>query len=677
MAQGDLTLPASEQVVAASSTPVTEISYLDAAAFDSPGLLFLSVTADTGTLSASTSTGQAPGSGTASITLSAPYNDVASVLDSLVYSAGPAAGTDTIRFDIWDQFGIESSGSVPVSSSAATIGTADETWTGGVSSDWNTPGNWSGDAVPKRGDSLAIAGGTANAPVLANATLSGETITLSNNATLTLNSVRLDSLLQASGSDSLLIGGALTIAPHGSLGPEQSGTLFVNTAGTAVPIVNRGVIEAPQGSLFTINNGGTQTTAAVSIANRGTLTADGGRISFDFAPPPFGSAPPEQFVNAGSVAVGNGGSLTLNGTFSGNDVAFNGPGALGLQRPQSFAGSTGVSGFGQGDHIDLYGPARGALLGVTNSILSAGTATTIPLAGSYVLGNFISDTIGTPGGQEIIAFAPAGAPSGIAEPDIVAPGTATVAQGATLSLSDVSVTGLGRASNILSVTAGSGTLLMDGASGSGSHTVTVQSGTPDQIAADLATLAYVPAAGATSDVVRISAVPPAPVTTTRAIPLSITEGSGPVLSEPSSTIVSANGSIAVAGSYADSFAQGHPGLLFLGINDICGTLSATDATGNAVAGSGTDSIVVQTDYVDVNAILASLHYAAGPGGGTDTIAFDVWNQAGAESTASSAVTIDPPALPAIATTNLSSAAPATAGTIPTGPTLPTILLPTT
>ena len=123
---------------------------------------------------------------------------------------------------------------------------------------------------------------------------------------------------------------------------------------------------------------------------------------------------------------------------------------------------------------------------------------------------------------------------------------------------------------------------MDGASGSGSHTVTVQSATADQIAADLATLAYVPAAGTSSDVgVVIIAVPPAQVTTTRAIPIAITTGGGPTLTEPASATISANSKVAVGGSYADSFAQSNPGSLFLAIHDSTGTLDATDAAGNA------------------------------------------------------------------------------------------------
>ena len=193
----------------------------------------------------------------------------------------------------------------------------------------------------------------------------------------------------------------------------------------------------------------------------------------------------------------------------------------------------------------------------------------------------------------------------------------------------------------MSISVGSGTLYMTGATGSGTSQLSLGPIPLSQIDADLASLTYVPAAGATSDTVQIQVSPPAPVSANREIPITITPGpGGPTLSEPGSETVTAYGSIAVSGSYSDNFAQHNPGELFIGISDSTGTLTATDASGAAVAGSGSNSIGLSTSYVDVNAILASLHYTAGGGTGSDTIRFQVWNQAGAETTAASIVTID-------------------------------------
>src|SRR5262245_27032524 len=100
-----------------------------------------------------------------------------------------------------------------------------------------------------------------------------------------------------------------------------------------------------------------------------------------------------------------------------------------------------------------------------------------------------------------------------------------------------------------------------------------------------------------------------------------------ILNEPSAETVAPNGTVAVSGGYTDSFAETNPGQLFLGISAGTGTLSATDAAGNPIAGSGTNNIALSIDYAELNAVLQSLHYAAGPDAAMDTINFDVWNQA--------------------------------------------------
>ncbi len=135
--------------------------------------------------------------------------------------------------------------------------------------------------------------------------------------------------------------------------------------------------------------------------------------------------------------------------------------------------------------------------------------------------------------------------------------------------------------------------------------------------------------------------------TTGDVPVKVTSGGSgggnPTLVEPANESVAQSGTVSVNGSYSDSFAQNNSGQLFLGISDSDGTLSAQDASGQTVAGSGTNSIALNTDYVDLNAILASLHYTAGANAGSDSIQFEVWNQAGVESTGTTAVIIGAPA----------------------------------
>jgi hypothetical protein len=653
-----LSEPTSE-TIAAGATQAVSGSYSDSFAAANPGALFLSISDTSGTLRATNASGVAvAGSGTNSITLDTDYADLNAVLASLSYTASPGAGTDNISFDIWNQDGVQTTDTVPVriTSGGGVTGSggATETWTGAVSSNWNTAANWSGDVVPTSGDTAMIVGGTPNNPTLSNAILSGETITLQGSGngapTVDFDNVTLDSVLQSGNAGQVQIGGTLTIGTQGTLETDGNATLTLN--GTAETIVNDGLVRGGTGGTLLIYNGPSAGTAVASFVNNGSIATDGGDIAVVSTSSLPGGPPDWTMVNDGSIAIVNGGEVGLDGTLQGGVVAFDGGGALLLERGMALADGASVSGFGQGDSIVLQSPAagQGGQLGFANGTLevseNGALVQAIPVSGGYTLGNFEDQYVSGSGNASTIAFAAGGAPSGIVSPDIVAPASATVVQGATLALNDVSIENLGTSGSV-TIDAGSGTLYMNGASGSGTHQLTLAA--TSQYNADLASLTYVPAAGTTADTVSITAEPPAPVSTTRSIPISITgsvsgTGGGPSLNEPTSESVAQGGTIAVSGSYADSFAAGNPGALFLGISDSDGTLSATNAAGQAVAGSGTDSIALQTDYVDVNAILGSLHYTAGASSGSDTIQFQVWNQDGVETTASTAVTIDPPAL---------------------------------
>ena len=186
----ELTLPSSEQVTAASTIDFAGISYSDNFAAGNPGQLFLGISDSNGTLSATDSAGVVPGSGTDSIGLSVSYSDLEAILSSLSYTAAATSGSDSISFDIWDQAGVQTTGTIPVTVGNST--TTTETWTGAVSNDWNTPGNWSGGAVPMRGDNVIIPSGTPNTATLSDATLTGETITVSGSATVNFTDVTLD-----------------------------------------------------------------------------------------------------------------------------------------------------------------------------------------------------------------------------------------------------------------------------------------------------------------------------------------------------------------------------------------------------------------------------------------------------------------------------------------------------
>jgi hypothetical protein len=786
----DLTLPASEQVAQGSTTDISGISYTDSSAAGNPGEMYLSITDSSGALTATDSAGTVPGSGTNSITLDATYADVQAILGSLAYVAPGSPGSDTISFDLWDQDGVESTGTIPVSVSS---GGATETWTGAVSSDWNTPGNWSGNTVPGAGNTAVIPGATPNDPVLSNAVLNNETIVVDQIGQQQGNTIDLNGVTLGAGSAlqvdnptgnsqdvaSIVIGGTLTVdaGAQVSTGSGLQQNLVANAAGAAVinagTISNTGIVFINGGTV--VNDGlfeNQSIEGAATISNQGTILIDSMSAGLGGT------------VAGGTIEVGGGRNLEIAGTLDATAVQFIGPASLRFDEPNDIVGNTAISGFGSGDEIwlgiggGLSDPALSFANGTLDVSQSGTHLASIPFTGSVTLGNF-AEQVGGP-----FVYAPDNGYTGLTSPDIAAPDQASVTQGSTLILSDVTIANSSIFPMTVTVTADSGELFMNGASGSGTSRVTV-SGSTAEVNADLSNLAYVPAPGTTSDTIEVNGLidfPSAFSATNRWIPISISGNSGPTLSEPSSESVAADGTITVQGtytdsvaagnpgamylaisdssgtlyadygqagqqqqapgsgtntitfqgsygqvdtilntltyvagagpgsdnvhfdlwnqagvettgdvpvtvtsggsgggsptlaepanetvaqggtvsvngSYSDSFAQNNPGQLFLGISDSNGTLSAQDASGQTVAGSGTNSIALNTDYVDLNAILASLHYTAGANAGSDSIQFEVWNQAGVESTGITAVTVGAPAN-AIAMSQQDLAAPA-------------------
>ncbi|HUB14410.1 MAG TPA: hypothetical protein VMB34_20835 [Acetobacteraceae bacterium] len=647
--------PAGESVTTGGSIPVPG-SYSDSFAAGNPGSLYLGISDGSGTLygyypdaSGHAVTGAAAGgSGTNALSFSGSYSDVEDILNSLTYVAGSSPGSDSINFEIWNQAGVETTGSVAVTVTAGTAGGGmAETWTGAVSSDWNTAANWSGNAVPTSGDTVLLFGDPVNVPTLSNAILSGETLVLQSSGNvapvLDFNDVTLNSVLETATTGFVNVGGTLTIGAQGTVMAEANGWMSLD--GTGEVVANNGLIaSAPSGSVVFYDE--LNQPATGTLINNGTLLADGSIVLGNDGQ--YSASPPYWDVtNSGSIEIGNGGFFNLNGTLAGGSIAYNGPGSLELEQPNAFQGAT-VTGFGQGDALDLDGYALGTVQSFSNGTLylanSSGTEA-VPLTGNFVLGNFQEADGGTPFTADTIGYAPGGGTSGVVGPGIVTPAQDTVAQGATLVLNDVSIvaTNGGTIANtgtyFLSIDAGAGTLFMTGGSGSGTGTLSA-SGTAAQLNADLSNLSYVPGAGASADTVGFHVVS-GEIVSNRWLPITVTGSvaSGPTLNEPTSESVTAGGTVAVGGSYADSFAQRNPGQLYIGISDSSGALTATNAAGQAVAGSGSNQIGVSADYVDANAILASLHYTAGGNTGSDTISFEVWNQAGVETTGATAVTI--------------------------------------
>lgn len=636
----DISAPAAVSATQGSTLALNDVSIANATT------VTLDIFASSGTLSMN----GASGSGTNHLTISSltPESQINSDLASLTYT--PAAGASDATVKVTIDTPVASGGTteaaryIPISANGSGGGST-VSWTGAANDgQWNTAANWSDNAVPTSGDTVVIAPTTTNLPRLANATLTGETIELDSSPPLA-RSVFFDNVTLGAGTilESGGSGGSigdtstLTVASGATIATVNGAPLGISNIGSApVTLINDGTITDS-------GNGGMSLQAMVE--NHGLIagnSAAGSQISIGLT----GS-----IVNDGGTIVDAGGLIDFNGVVLGGTVAFTGSGGrllLGVLNP--FAQGAVVTGFGDGDRMlfGAFNPTSMSFSGGTLTLISGSFGEDIPFAGSLGFGNFELNSTdtganGTP--TTTLLFAPSGGPAGTAsgEPDISAPGTASVAQGGTLSLNDVSIANVSTLA--LDITTTSGTLFMNGASGSGTDHLSIAAGTSEsQVNADLASLSYVPAAGSTGGTIEVSASAPFSFTgttdTIRYIPINVAGGNtGPALTEPSSESVTPNSTTSVSGSYADTFAQGNSGDLFLGISDSSGLLSAKDAAGNAVAGSGTNQIALSTDYSDLNAVLGSLTYTAGANTGSDTVNFDIWNQAGVETTGTVAVAI--------------------------------------
>jgi hypothetical protein len=550
------------------------------------------------------------------------------------------------------------------------------TWLGTVGSDWNTPANWSGGAVPASGDTALILPST-SVPSLTGATLTGETIDLAApsggipEAILTNVTLAAGSQVQtASGTTSPALtigsGSTLTINAGAAIDADGSGTSFGQVfdlgddSGNAT-IVNNGLIEATNNSQLNIDawNG--------SVVNNGTIAALGDEVQFGFVTGvhnTIAESPPTKLDGSGVVEIGNAGMVWFNATLDSGTMRFDdGTGLLFLSRTDTtqpipaFAGGN-VSGFQAGDKIDLFGtPANDlSFSGNTLTVTQNGTViVAIPFSGSYTAADFALTPDGL-GGALITDLAP-GAPPALSLPssESVTPSGATIVR--PVSYTDSFAAG-NPGTMFLSISTSAGTLSALDASGaalpgSGTQSI-ILNGSYAQVTTALNTLHYIAPATAGADTIQFDIWNEAGVETTGAIGVAVVSGSGggtPSISAPASEQVSVDQLLAVNGvSISDSFSAGNPGAAFLNVSDASGLLSLPGSSGD-----GTNSAALTGALATLNDALAGLTYTAGPNAGIDTIRIDFWDQAGTEVTRTIPTTISAPA----GSTTAASATPPT------------------
>ncbi|MBB3842154.1 hypothetical protein FHS57_006185 [Runella defluvii] len=254
------------------------------------------------------------------------YTDAAATLPAGTFTApntftpsGLLAGSQTLYAKITPQGG----GCVYVVPFTFVIAQGDYTWTGAVSKDWNTPGNWLvGGSVPAVAPTFGSQTGNRTLiPVVANgnypevtAASGARSVTIAANASLTIKST---GNLQIVGSDTDGVTSAGTFTNNGTVLIDSSyNDGFVNQTGAS--LINTNALTVRMGTGNRLENYG-------SVNNSGTFTVGGGLATAILNHPAATLTNTSTFAVSGGLTGGihnqgtidNSGQFTVSGGVSG------------------------------------------------------------------------------------------------------------------------------------------------------------------------------------------------------------------------------------------------------------------------------------------------------------------------------------------------------------------------
>ena len=196
-------------------------------------------------------------------------------------------------------------GNFSIGSGNAVVTSAGLFWRGCVSSDWNTPANWSAGTLPTATDDVTIPAGTAYSPVLS--------------TTAVANSVEVQP------------GASFTISSSGSLTISGAKSMTINSSSYTIAFFNSGTV-VNQGALSAGN------TAEVGLWNESFFSnLAGGSMTIDGTSSQALANNAGTFVNQATIRIGS--------------IA--GAGLYGIQNSASFTNTTG--GLIQIDNTTVYG----------------------------------------------------------------------------------------------------------------------------------------------------------------------------------------------------------------------------------------------------------------------------------------------------------------------------------
>ncbi|MEM8909486.1 MAG: hypothetical protein AAGD05_16685, partial [Bacteroidota bacterium] len=164
-------------------------------------------------------------------------------------------------------------------------------WTGAISSDWHTAGNWSSNVVPNQAYSVIIPSVTTNDPIIENEAAFVKTILIDTDGSLTS---RTTLTIEGAENDALIIFGAFSMETQSSLTIKDAGNNGISLSGTGV-LQNNGTI-----NLGINNNVGNN-----YIVNSGQVINDGNIIIDGTGEAPIWNTASGRFYNNSFILIGN------------------------------------------------------------------------------------------------------------------------------------------------------------------------------------------------------------------------------------------------------------------------------------------------------------------------------------------------------------------------------------
>lgn len=228
-------------------------------------------------------------------------------------------------------------------------------------------------------------------------------------------------------------------------------------------------------------------------------------------------------------------------------------------------------------------------------------------------------------------------------PTVNVPSSFNVTTTSTTTLSGVSIVDSWAQNNpgsmVVNVSVSSGTLVLSGASGTGTASLSY-SGTLDQINSGLAGLTYQSPANTGTATLSVNPWNQAGNSSTATTTINIAAGppppDTPSVTVPSSFNVTTNSTTTLSGvSIVDPWAQNSPGSMVVNVSVSAGALVLSGASG-----TGTASLSYSGTLNQINSALATLAYQSTANTGSAMLTVNPWNQAGNNSTATSTINIE-------------------------------------